>query len=157
MEYKFEVQMKIQKPVHEVFEAVYDPKKLSGYFTTGGSSGPLKEGTTVIWKFGDFPGDIPVKVKTVVPDKFISFAWAAAEVDHDAKEAKDAGYETLVEMSFESLSSNNTMVKISEGVWKQSPAGLKGSYGNCQGWTQMMCCLKAYLEYGVNLRKGAYE
>jgi len=36
------------------------------------------------------------------------------------------------------------------------PRGLELSYGNCQGWAQMQCCLKGFLEYGINLRKGAY-
>ncbi|ALO24786.1 hypothetical protein LEP1GSC137_2235 [Leptospira borgpetersenii str. Noumea 25] len=31
-----------------------------------------------------------------------------------------------------------------------------GSYMNCQGWMNMSCCLKAYLEYGINLRKGFF-
>jgi hypothetical protein len=25
------------------------------------------------------------------------------------------------------------------------------------GWSQMLSALKAYVEYGINLRKGAYE
>ncbi|MBE8398177.1 ATPase, partial [Leptospira borgpetersenii serovar Hardjo-bovis] len=35
-------------------------------------------------------------------------------------------------------------------------AALDGSYMNCQGWMNMSCCLKAYLEYGINLRKGFF-
>lgn len=53
MELKFKVQTKIQKPVAEVFDAVYNPSKLSGYFTNGGASAPLDEGTTVEWAFAD--------------------------------------------------------------------------------------------------------
>lgn len=53
MELKFEVQGRIAKPVDEVFDAVYNPDKLSGYFTTGGASGPLDEGVTVTWDFAD--------------------------------------------------------------------------------------------------------
>jgi len=45
MDLRFTVQTKIQKPVSEVFDAVYNPKKLSKYFTTGGADGPLDEGT----------------------------------------------------------------------------------------------------------------
>jgi len=41
MELKFQVQTKIQKPVAEVFDAVQNPEKLSGYFTNGGASAPL--------------------------------------------------------------------------------------------------------------------
>jgi uncharacterized protein YndB with AHSA1/START domain len=57
MELKFEVQTKIQKPVEEVFKAVQDPDKLSGYFTNGGACAPLTEGTTVEWAFEDTPGE----------------------------------------------------------------------------------------------------
>jgi uncharacterized protein YndB with AHSA1/START domain len=37
MELKFRVFAHISKPVHEVFEAVADPARLSCYFTTGGA------------------------------------------------------------------------------------------------------------------------
>src|SRR2546422_11762372 len=59
-------------------------------------------------------------------------------------------------MSFEPLKSNETLVKIVEGKWRSTEGGLQGSYGNCQGWTHMGLCLKAYLEYGINLRKGSF-
>jgi uncharacterized protein YndB with AHSA1/START domain len=39
MELTFTVSARISKPLHEVFEAVADPRKLSGYFTTGGAKG----------------------------------------------------------------------------------------------------------------------
>ena len=60
MELRFQVYGKIARPVAEVFDAVYNPDKLSGYFTTGGASGPLVEGATVTWDFADFPGAFPV-------------------------------------------------------------------------------------------------
>ena len=76
MELKFQVQTKIQKPVAEVFDAVQNPDKLSGYFTNGGASAPLVEGTTVEWAFEDTPGEkmgpFPVKVKKVVPNESIT-------------------------------------------------------------------------------------
>jgi len=53
MELKFEVRTKIQKSISEVFNAVYNPDKLSGYFTSGGASAPLDEGTTVRWDNGE--------------------------------------------------------------------------------------------------------
>ena len=27
---------------------------------------------------------------------------------------------------------------------------------NCEGWSQMLACMKAYVEYGINLRDGYY-
>src|SRR5207244_12933117 len=88
MELSFIVQTKIQKPVNEVFDAVHNPKKLSGYFTTGGSDGPLDQGRTVVWKFDDAGNEVitvPVKVQKVVPNKLIQFSWEASEGVYEPK------------------------------------------------------------------------
>jgi len=158
MQLKFQVHAKIQKPIAEVFDAVYNPQKLSGYFTTGGSSAPLNEGATVIWRFADYPGDIPVTVKKLVPNQQIILEWDAYEPPDSPgpKIPPPSGYKTTIEMTFESLDPSNTLVKISESGWRETQKGLDGSYGNCFGWTQMLFSLKAWLEYGINLRKGAF-
>jgi uncharacterized protein YndB with AHSA1/START domain len=161
MQLKFQVQTKTQKPIAEVFDAVYNPTKLSGYFTTGGSTAPLDEGTSVIWRFADYPGDIPVTVKKLVPNKQIVLEWNAYEPPAKSDNPEEntpppANYKTTVEMTFESLDPNKTLVKISESGWRETQRGLDGSYGNCMGWTQMLCALKAYIEYNINLRKGAF-
>lgn len=148
MAYEFRVNARMGKPVAEVFDAVVDPKKLSGYFVTtgGGASAALVEGTTVIWW-----GDVPVEVDEVVKNERIVFRW-------DASTAKgEAPYKTKVEMRFEPLEDGGTMVTISEGVWHANENGLVKSYLNCEGWTQMLCCMKAYLEHGINLREGYYR
>lgn len=147
MELKFQVQTKIQKPVEEVFDAVYNPDKLSKYFTTAGSSGPLDEGTTVMWSWHDYPGSHPVNVIKTVPNELIIFEW----------EVMSGGYNTRTEITFEALNDRETLVKITESGWEENEKGLKESYGNCFGWTQMICSLKAWVEYGINLRKGAFE
>lgn len=46
MELKFETQAKIKKPISEVFGAVYNHKKLRGYFITAGTSRPLDKNKT---------------------------------------------------------------------------------------------------------------
>jgi uncharacterized protein YndB with AHSA1/START domain len=142
MELKFQVYGKIAKPVTEVFEAVYRPDKLSGYFTTGGASGPLEEGATVTWDFADFPGAFPVHVRKVERDRLIQLDWKAADGD----------YNTQVRIEFEPLDSNSTLVRISESGWTETQEGLDASYGNCMGWMQMISCLKTYVEHGINLR-----
>jgi uncharacterized protein YndB with AHSA1/START domain len=160
MDLTFTVQIKIQKPVKEVFDTVYDPNKISLYFISGGSSGPLEEGKTVIWKFNDQGNtvEVPIKVIKTLPHKFISFTWAASEGEYNAKTGElptAANYDNTVEITFEALNDNETLLKIKEGQWRDSPEGLKSSYQNCQGWTHMACCLKAYVEHGINLRKGS--
>ena len=153
MDFKFTVSGRISKPVHEVFEAVADPKKLSGYFTTGGAKGRLETGATVIWDFHDFPGAFPVHVVEVVSDEKIVLTWGAAPEPDDPGE-----YETTVTMRFEPLDDNTrTLVSITEEGWKQTETGLKSSYGNCEGWTGMLAAMKVYVEHGINLRQGFYK
>lgn len=142
----FQVHAKIAKPVAEVFDAVYNPKKLSGYFTTGGASAPLDEGTTVTWDFADFPGAFPVHVRKVERERFIELEWKAGDGD----------YHTRVRMEFEPLGRDATLVRISESGWRKTPEGLKSSYGNCMGWSQMLLCMKVFVEQGTNLRAFLY-
>lgn len=147
LELKFQVYGRIAKQVSEVFDAVYNPTKLSGYFTTGGASGPLDEGTTVKWDFADFPGAFPVYVRKVEPDRLIVLEWDQAD-----------GSTTQVRMEFEPLDAGSTMVRISEGPWSETTqAALDQSYEKCMGWTQMIACMKVYLEHRINLRDGFFK
>lgn len=146
MELKIDVRAKIARPVAEVFSAVVDPQQLSSYFTTGGASAPLTEGAAVAWKFGDYPGEIAVRVTKLVANERVEFSW----------DAEEGGYQTAVVMTFEPVAGGGTRVRVVEAGWRQDPAGLRNSYLNCSGWMQMLCCLKAYLEYGINLRKGFF-
>lgn len=68
---RFTVGGRIARPVSEVFEAVVDPARLSGYFTTGGAQGRLAPGATVTWDFHDYPGAFPVYVIEVEKDRRI--------------------------------------------------------------------------------------
>ena len=159
MELKFSVSGRIARPVAEVFEAVVDPAQLSRYFTTGGAQGRLETGATVTWDFHDYPGAFPVHVVEVVPDERIVLRWQADEGEApnlEGGETSSAGYETTVTMSFKSLDDDRTLVEIAEEGWRFTEGALKASYGNCQGWSQMLCALKAWLEHGINLREGMY-
>jgi hypothetical protein len=40
---------------------------------------------------------------------------------------------------------------------KNDEKGIKWLQGNTAGWANFLACLKAYLEYGINLRKGAFD
>ena len=162
MDLKFRVAVRIAKPVHEVFEAVANPQQLSQYFTTGGAQGRLETGSTVTWDFHDYPGAFPVQVVEVVPDQRIVLRWAASDGEPpnlpevDARE-RGTDYQTQVTMTFSSLDDGRTLVEIAEEGWRETEGALKASYGNCQGWSQMLCALKAWLEHGINLREGMYK
>lgn len=146
MKPSFEIYIKIQKPIAQAFDAVYNPKKLMKYFTTKWASAPLEGGTTVTWDFADFPGAFPVRVTKSIRNKRIELAW----------KAMDGYYDTRVRFDFKRLGPRETKLTVSESGWRNTPQGRKASYMNCMGWSQMVACLKAYLEYGINLRKGAY-
>ena len=163
MDLKFRVAARIARPVHEVFKAVADPDKLSNYFTTGGAEGRLHTGATVTWDFHDFPGAFPVEVVEVVPDERIVLRWDAAEGEApnlpDSETGERApGYKTTVTMTFTPLDDDSrTLVEIREEGWRENQGALDASYGNCQGWSQMLCALKAWAEHGINLRDGLYS
>ena len=150
MDLKFRVFAFIARPVHEVFEAVADPAQLSHYFTTGGAKGRLETGATVTWDFHDFPGAFPVRVIEVVPNERIVLEWKAND---DA----DHPYNTRVTISFEPTDEGRTLVAIEESGWRETEAGLKSAFGNCMGWSQMLCALKMWVEHRINLREGMYR
>jgi Uncharacterized conserved protein len=159
MELKFRVAARIAKPVHEVFEAVADPAQLSHYFTTGGAKGRLETGATVEWDFHDYPGAFPVYVIEVVPDEKIILEWQANEGEApnaEGGELVEANYRTRVTMRFKGLDDGRTLVEITEEGWRENQGALSASYGNCQGWSQMLCALKVWIEHGINLREGMY-
>jgi len=149
MDIKAKVSGRIAKPVHEVFEAVADPAKLSGYFTTGGARGRLETGATVTWDFADFPGAFPVKVMEVVPDSRIVLRWGSPEQGHD--------HENTVTMTFEGLEDGRTLVTIVETGWSETQQGVDGAVGNTEGWAGMLAAMKMFLEHGINLRQGFYK
>lgn len=160
MELKFKVAARIAKPVHDVFEAVVDPASLSHYFTTGGAQGWLATGATVTWDFHDYPGAFPVHVIEVVEDERIVLEWAADEgkaPDALDDAMQDADYRTRVTMRLAAIDGGRTLVEISEEGWRDTQAALDASYGNCHGWTQMLCALKVWVEHGINLRTDFYK
>ncbi|MCS4434586.1 SRPBCC domain-containing protein [Aquiflexum gelatinilyticum] len=138
------VALQIQKPVSEVFEAIVDPKHMTQYFISE-SSGRMVEGKTVFWSFPEFEGTDPIQVKKIETDKLIIFSWKIETFDH------------LVEIILESRKDNDTLVTVQEKERPNNPSGIKWLMGNTEGWTNFLCCLKAYLEHGINLRKGGYD
>lgn len=138
------VALQISKPANEVFEAIVDPVKMSNYFISK-SSGRMEEATTIMWKFPEFDMEFPVRVGKIEKGSYISFYW-----DMD-------GIELQVEMTLAPKNNNSTLVTITEKKRNNDEAGIKWLAGNSAGWANFLACLKAYLEYGINLRKGAFD
>lgn len=136
--------LQILKPVGDVFEAIVDPAKMSNYFISE-SSGRMEEDKQLIWKFPEFDMEVPVRIFNVEKDKYISFYW-----DND-------DHSLLVEISLAPYENDATIVTITEKGRNNDEAGIKWLKGNTEGWANFLACLKAYLEYGINLRKGAFD
>ena len=136
--------IQIMKPRAEVFDAIVAPEKMSNYFIES-STGRLEEGKTVSWKFPEFEESFPVTGKTMEKDSYISFDWS------------DGTEGMLVEAFLETYGDDSTVVRIKESSMDKDDAGIQQAIGQSEGWANFLACLKAYLEYGINLRKGAFD
>ena len=136
--------LQILKPVNEVFEGIVDPAKMCNYFISE-SSGRMESGKELNWRFPEFDMDIPVRVGRIEQDKYISYYW------------EDSGKELLVEMTLTPTDDNATLISITEKGKNNDQAGIEWLKRNTEGWANFLACLKAYLEYGINLRKGAFD
>jgi len=136
--------LQINKPNHEVFEAIIDPEKMSNYFISK-SSGRMETGKQLIWQFPEFEIDFQIRVDKIEADKYISYYW---KIDNT---------ELLVEITLLSVDKNSTVVTVTEKGRKNNESGINWLKGNTEGWANFLACLKAYLEYGINLRKGAFD
>jgi uncharacterized protein YndB with AHSA1/START domain len=136
--------LQILKPAYEVFEAIIDPEIMSNYFISQGSA-KMEEGKHILWRFPEFDSEFPIRVDKLEKNKYISYYW-----DMD-------GIDLLVEITLKELNEKATLVTVREKSRKNDEAGIKWLKGNTEGWANFLACLKAYLEYGINLRKGAFD
>lgn len=136
--------IQILKPVNEVFEAIVDPSKMSNYFISK-SSGRMEEGRPLKWQFPEFEMEFPIRVEKIEKDRYISFYWDVS------------GIELLVEITLTSSNRTATIVTVTEKSRKNDEAGIRWLKENTEGWANFLACLKAYLEYGINLRKAAFD
>jgi uncharacterized protein YndB with AHSA1/START domain len=141
---EIKAKLQILKPVKEVFEAIVDPAKMSNYFISEGSA-RMETGRQIIWKFPEFSAEAPVRVDRIQKDKYISFYWNIDNLD------------LLVEITLDPVGKNATVVTVTEKSRQNDEAGINWLKGNTEGWANFLACLKAYLEYGINLRKGAFD
>jgi len=137
--------LQIAKPVHEVFDAIVDPAKMSNYFISE-STGRMEEGKNLVWHFPEFTVDVPVRVGSIKKDSYISYVW-------DGEDGRDH----LVEINLSPYGDDSTVVTVTEKGGQNDEAGIKWLKGNTEGWANFLNCLKAWLEYGIHLRKGAFD
>jgi uncharacterized protein YndB with AHSA1/START domain len=89
--------------------------------------------------------NVPIRVQEVIRDKYISYYWDAD------------GQALLVEITLAPYDTNATVVTVTEKSRENDEKGIAWLKGNTEGWANFLACLKAYLEYGINLRKGGFD
>lgn len=135
------VQMGILKPASEIFNSIVDPEIMNQYFIST-STGRMESGKTLTWTWTDYEGEHEIKVGKIEKDKVVSFEW------------NGSGVNCVVVITLESKSENQTLVKITESEWPADYKGANQCMGQVEGWTHFLLCMKAYLEYGIDLRIG---
>lgn len=137
--------IQVSRPPAEVYESIVDPVQMSQYFIAT-ASGPMEEGREITWKFPEFAAEFPIRVARLDPGSFISFYWT---ID---------GEELITEISLEpARQPGATVIRIAEKSREPDEAGLRWLKQNTEGWANFLACLKAWLEYGINLRIGAFD
>lgn len=141
-----EAALQITKSAREVFEAIVDPGQMTNYFISE-SSGRMETGAQLMWEFPEFDGAYPVRVGELVQDELILFYWDVDEVECEVEITLSPG-----------SAPNSTVVRISEkGNFPDTESALKFVKSNTEGRANFLACLKAWTEYRINLRKGAFD
>ncbi|WP_300660123.1 SRPBCC family protein [Fluviicola sp.] len=132
-----EVQMKIRKPVSEVFQAFIDPEITTKFWFTK-SSGNLEVGKTVTWEWEMYGVSAQVLTKEIIPNQRILTEWGNPA--------------TTVDYQFQSLSDGSTYLVIrNDGFDLEGEELLAAIQDNTGGFTTVIDGLKAYLEHGIRL------
>lgn len=135
------VRERILRPVSEVYDAFADPKKMANYFISG-SSGPLESGKSVVWEFSDVGAKVRIDVVTVEKDRMIIY------------ESDALGTHIRTTVKFDPDGPEATVVTITDSSFEMTEDGIKRALGQNAGWTYTLCGLKAYVQFGINLRDG---
>jgi uncharacterized protein YndB with AHSA1/START domain len=134
------VEDRIARSPADVFEAIVDPAQMSQYFISRGSA-RMAPDLRLEWEWADVGAKLAIDVIQVVPNKKVVFLWPAT------------GTKTKVTLVLEA-DGDKTRITASEAPFALTEEGVARALGQNQGWTDFCCCLKAYLQHGINLRLG---
>jgi uncharacterized protein YndB with AHSA1/START domain len=140
MDFDVNVRERILRPVSEVFDAVVDPRKMSQYFISA-ASGPLKVGK-VEWEFADVGAKVSIDVLAVEENRKIVL------------ESSALGSPIRTTIQFAPDGPDATVVTVNESKFPLTEEGVKLALSQNAGWTYTLCGLKAYVQFGINLRSG---
>lgn len=141
MTFDVKVSDRILKPIGEVFEAVADPAKMAHYFISD-ASGALAEGATVTWEFADVGAKVDIHVLSVRKNEKIVY------------ESSALGRPIRTTIEFAADGPAAAIVTVTDSSFNLNEKDVKLALGQSAGWTYMLCGLKAYLQFGINIRTG---
>jgi len=131
--------MLIRRPVSVVFEAFVNPEITTQFWFTK-SSGKLEAGKMVQWDWEMYGISIPVRVKSIAPNRRILLEWPGH------------GSPTQVEWIFTSCKDESTFVSIKHsGFTGEGDELVKQAIDSTQGFALVLAGLKALLEHEVKL------
>lgn len=137
---KFQVAVRIDKPIAEVFNAFTNRDSISKYFVSAASA-PIKAvGDKITWSWGEHKAEIVIT--EFEENKRVAFTWPGYKVDYDVHAL----------FIFEEVD-GKTRVSVTEEGWKDDEAGINSSLMNNAGWKEMLLGMKAWVMYNVDLRK----
>jgi uncharacterized protein YndB with AHSA1/START domain len=131
---------RIARPVAEVFEAIVDPAQMAQYFISRGSA-RITAGATLTWEWDDVGAKLDIQVVQFEPGAKVAFVWAAT------------GTRTKVTLQLVADGSATKLV-ATEAPFPLTEDGVQRAMQQTRGWTDFCCCLKAFLQHGINLRLG---
>lgn len=135
---RVQTQMRIRKPVAQVFNAFIDPDITRNFWFTKGSD-VLSAGKKVTWEWEMYNAITEVVVEEIIENEKILIKWGVPF--------------TTVDFRFKELSDGSTYVTISNyGFDKSGDELLAEINDSTGGFTTVLDGLKAYLEHGINLK-----
>lgn len=133
-------EMLIRKPVAEVFEAFVEPAITTKFWFTR-SSGRLEPDKQIQWVWEMFNASAQVSVKAIEQNKRILIEWWSNNTPA-----------TTVEWIFTQRADDTTFVSITNTGFSGDPYEIvKQAVGSTEGFTLLLCGLKAFLEHGILL------
>ncbi|UVI28773.1 SRPBCC family protein [Paenibacillus spongiae] len=129
-------EMLIRKPAEEVFMAFVDPAITTKFWFTK-SSGRLEAGKRVRWEWEMYGVSDDVYVQAIEPNKRIRIA---------------SSDNTQVEWNFTPRADSETLVTITHSGFTGSGDEIaRQAMDSTEGYTMVLCGLKAYLEHNIQL------
>lgn len=144
-ELEIKVNLQISKPIQVVHDAVVNADKMSNYFIAEGAEN-MQENKVVHWTFPEFP-EMVLDIKVLKIDQNnIIFEWEGSK-----------GKQLEVKIKLVNRPDNTTLVTVTEGKMHNDAEGITWLKRNTEGWANFLACMKAYLEFDINLRKGGFD